>query len=49
MMAATTTTKTRGDFDDHDDSNNDHKDNVNLIFDSTTNLWSDSFLQGRGW
>jgi hypothetical protein len=29
MLTATTTTKTRGDFDDHDDGNNDHKDDVN--------------------
>ena len=29
MTTATTTTKTRGDFDDQDDSNNYHKDHVN--------------------
>ena len=29
MTTATTTTKTRGDFDNHDDGNNDHKDYVN--------------------
>ena len=23
-------------------------DNINLIFDTTTNLWSDSFLERRG-
>ena len=55
MTTETTTTKTRGDFDDHDNGNYDHKDNVkedamkHLIFDTTTNLWSDSFLEGRGW
>ena len=45
-----------GYFDNDDNSNNDHKDDDNdnarttltSLFDTTTNLWSDAFLEGRG-
>ena len=56
MSTATMTKKRRGDFDDDDDGNNGHKDDDNnnarttltSFFDTTTNLWSDAFLEGRG-
>jgi hypothetical protein len=45
-----------GDFDNNDDGNNAYKDADNdnartmstSFFDTTTNLWLDAFLEGRG-
>ena len=56
ITMATTTTKTRGDFDNDDDGNNDHKDDDNKdgrttstsFFDTAINLWVDAFLEVRG-
>ena len=38
----------RVDSDQDDDKVPNGKDNNDLIFDTTTNLWSDTFLAGRG-
>ena len=48
MMMATTIAGERVDFDEDDDKDPNGKDNDDLIFDTTTNLWSDKFLAGRG-
>ena len=42
MMTATATVNEDNDKDTSGGDNND------LIFDTTTNLWSDAFLAGRG-
>ena len=41
MMTATATVNEENDKDTNGEDNND------LIFDTTTNLWSDAFLAGR--
>ena len=38
----------RVDSDQDDDKDPNGEDNDDLIFDTTTNLWSDAFLAGRG-
>ena len=40
--------KQRVDSDKDDDKDPNGEDNDDLIFDTTTNLWSDAFLAGRG-
>jgi len=40
--------KQRVDSDKDDDKDPNDKENDDLIFDTTTNLWSDAFLAGRG-
>ena len=50
MTRATTTTKTTTMTTVNEDNNKDTKgeDKDDLIFDTTTNLWSDAFLAGKG-
>ena len=49
MTTVTTTTKTTTTTTVNKDKDEDNsKDNGDLIFDTTTNLWSDAFLAGRG-
>ncbi len=38
----------RVDSDQDDDKDPNGEDNDDLIFDTTTNLWADAFLAGRG-
>ena len=40
--------KQRVDSDKDNDKDPNGEDNDDLIFDTTTNLWSDAFLAGRG-
>jgi hypothetical protein len=47
MTTATTMAVERVDFDQDDKKDPNGKDNDNLIFDTTTNLWADAFLAGR--
>ena len=50
MTKVTTTTKTTTTTAVNEDNNKvtNGKNNDYLIFDTTTNLWSDAFLAGRG-
>ena len=45
-MTTKMTTTTAMNEDNNEDTNG--KNNGDLIFDTTTNLWSDAFLAGRG-
>ena len=45
MTTKTTTTTT---VNEDNDKHTYGEDNNDLIFDTTTNLWSDAFLAGRG-
>ena len=49
-MSTKTTTTTMGSEENDEDPNSEDnsEDNNNLIFDTTTNLWSDAFLAERG-
>ena len=44
----TTTTTVNEDNDEDPNSEDNSEDNDDLIFDTTTNLWLDAFLAGRG-
>ena len=49
MMTTATTMSGRGVYSDKDDNKDPSgEDSDDLIFDTTTNLWSDAFLAGRG-
>ena len=48
MTTATTMAGERVDSDEDDDNDPNGEDNDDLIFNTTTNLWSDAFLKGRG-
>ena len=48
MTTATTLAGERVDSDEDDDKDPNGEDHDDLIVDTTTNLWSDAFLAGRG-
>ena len=49
MMTTETTMSGRGfDSDEDDDEDPNGEDSNDLIFDTTTSLWLDAFLAGRG-
>ena len=48
MTMATTMAGERVDSDEDNNKDPNSEDNNDLIFDTTTNLWLDAFLAGRG-
>ena len=48
MKTATTMAGERVDSDEDNDKYPNGEDNNEIIFDTTTNMWSDAFLAGRG-